>query len=633
MFNISTSLRLLKTRWAALAHDVIMIPIAWMLSYWIRYKIGEYPDHLLERALHLLPLVMLIQGSIFIYFGLYRGIWRFASLPDLSRIVRAVVVSTAIAAVVIFFLTRLEYVPRSVFIIDAILLILLLGGTRLSYRLLKDHRLGKEAAERVLVVGAGAAGEGLVRDLLRMRPAVYAPVAFVDDDPAKQGQEIHGIRVVSNIENIASVAGQWDADLIMLALPSANSDQMRRIVELCEMSGVPFRTLPKLQSLVSGKVSINELREVRIDDLLGRAPVMLDRTEIVKRLSDKIVLVTGGGGSIGSELCRQVTSVGIQHLIVLDQSEYNLYSIEKELHQSRPELKLTCELGDVCDEAGLEYLFRSYKPNVVFHAAAYKHVPMLENKVREAVRNNIIGSWNVARLADKYGCSDFVMVSTDKAVNPGNIMGATKRVAEIICQTLDERSTTRFITTRFGNVLGSAGSVVPLFRKQIQRGGPVTVTDRNITRYFMTISEACRLILQTTVMGSGGEIFVLDMGEPVKILYLAEQMIRLSGKIPGEDIKIEFTGLRPGEKLHEELFHTDENLTDTSHEKIMLALSRKTDWQTLAESMDKFRQAVDEFDIDEIMALIKKLVPEMTQQNTGERQNTDTTIRTYTAGE
>ena len=258
---------------------------------------------------------------------------------------------------------------------------------------------------------------------------------------------------------------------------------------------------------------------------------------------------------------------------------------------------------------------------------------MLENKVREAVRNNIIGSWNVARLADKYGCSDFVMVSTDKAVNPGNIMGATKRVAEIICQTLDERSTTRFITTRFGNVLGSAGSVVPLFRKQIQRGGPVTVTDRNITRYFMTISEACRLILQTTVMGSGGEIFVLDMGEPVKILYLAEQMIRLSGKIPGEDIKIEFTGLRPGEKLHEELFHTDENLTDTSHEKIMLALSRKTDWQTLAESMDKFRQAVDEFDIDEIMALIKKLVPEMTQQNTGERQNTDTTIRTYTAGE
>ena len=613
MSKISISLRLLKTRWAALAHDLVMIPIAWLLAYWIRYKIGEYPDLLFERAIHLLPVMLLIQGSIFFYFGLYRGIWRFASLPDLTRIVRAVVVSTAIAAVVIFFFTRLQYVPRSVFIIDAMLLILLLGGTRLSYRLLKDHHLGKETTERVLVVGAGSAGEGLVRDLLRMRPAAYLPVAFVDDAPAKQGQEIHGIRVVSTIENIASVAGQWDADLIMLALPSASSSQMRRIVELCEMSGLPFRTLPKLQSLVSGKVSINEIREVQIEDLLGRAPVVLDRTKIVDRLTDKVVLVTGGGGSIGSELCRQVTCVGVKHLIVLDQSEYNLYAIEKELQQSNPELQLSCELGDVCDEAGLEYLFKSYQPGVVFHAAAYKHVPMLENKVREAVRNNIIGSWNVARLADKYGCSDFVMVSTDKAVNPGNIMGATKRVAEIICQTLDERSNTRFITTRFGNVLGSAGSVVPLFKEQIQNGGPVTVTDEDITRYFMTISEACRLILQTTVMGNGGEIFVLDMGEPVKVLYLAEQMIRLSGKIPEEDIKIEFTGLRPGEKLHEELFHTDENLTDTSHEKVMLALSRKTDWETLTTTMDEFRKAVDEFDNAELRALILRLVPEMTQ--------------------
>jgi len=548
-----------------------MIPVAWMLAYWIRYKIGEYPEHLLERALHLLPLMVLIQGSTFVYFGLYRGIWRFASLPDLTRIVRAVIVSTVIAAVVIFFLTRLQYVPRSVFIIDAILLILLLGGTRLSYRLFKDHRLSKEAAERVLVVGAGSAGEGLVRDLLRMRPAVYAPVAFVDDDPAKQGQEIHGIRVVSGIDNIAAVASQWDADLIMLALPSASSSEMRRIVELCEMSGLPFRTLPKLQSLVSGQVSISELREVQIDDLLGRAPVVLDRTEIGNRLAGKVVLVTGGGGSIGSELCRQILPVGVARLIVLDQSEYNLYAIEQELQQHKTDSDLCCD-----------------------------------------------GSWNVARLADKYDCSDFVMVSTDKAVNPGNIMGATKRVAEIICQTFDDHSSTRFITTRFGNVLGSAGSVVPLFKEQIQKGGPVTVTDPDITRYFMTISEACRLILQTTVMGSGGEIFVLDMGEPVKVLYLAEQMIRLSGKTPGEDIIIEFSGLRPGEKLHEELFHRDEDLADTSHEKVMLANSRKTDWPTLVETMQQFQLAVDSFDIGLLEQLIDKLVPEMTQQKSGE---------------
>ena len=633
MSKISISLRLLKTRWAALAHDLVMIPIAWLLAYWIRYKIGEYPDLLFERALQLLPVMLLIQGSTFFYFGLYRGIWRFASLPDLTRIVRAVVVSTAMAAVVIFLFTRLQYVPRSVFIIDAILLILLLGGTRLSYRLLKDHHLGKVSAERVLVVGAGSAGEGLVRDLLRMRPAVYLPVAFVDDDSAKQGQEIHGIRVVSTIENISSVAGQWDADLIMLALPSADSSQMRRIVELCENSGLPFRTLPKLQSLVSGKVSINEIREVQIEDLLGREPVVLDRTEIVNRLNDKVVLVTGGGGSIGSELCRQVTCVDVKRLIVLDQSEYNLYAIEKELQKSRPELQLSCELGDVCDEAGLEYLFRCYQPDVVFHAAAYKHVPMLENKVREAVKNNILGSWNVALLADKYGCSDFVMVSTDKAVNPGNIMGATKRVAEIICQTLDERSPTRFITTRFGNVLGSAGSVVPLFKEQIQKGGPVTVTDEDITRYFMTISEACRLILQTTVMGNGGEIFVLDMGEPVKVLYLAEQMIRLSGKIPEEDIKIEFTGLRPGEKLHEELFHTDENLTDTSHEKVMLALSRTTDWKTLTTTMDEFRHSVDEYDNTVLKQLILRLVPEMTQDSNEIESAADTPVVAATAGE
>lgn len=633
MSKISISLRLLKTRWAALVHDLVMVPVAWLLAYWIRYKIGEFPDLLFERALQLLPVMVLIQGSTFFYFGLYRGIWRFASLPDLTRIVRAVVVSTAIAAVIIFLFTRLQYVPRSVFVIDAILLIFLLGGTRLSYRLLKDHHLSKEAAERVLVVGAGSAGEGLVRDLLRMRPSVYLPVAFVDDAPSKQGQEIHGIRVVSTTDNIAAVAGQWDADLIMLALPSANSSQMRRIVELCENSGLPFRTLPKLQSLVSGKVSINEIREVQIEDLLGRAPVVLDRMEIVNRLTDKVVLVTGGGGSIGSELCRQVTCVGIRRLIVLDQSEYNLYAIEKELQQSRPELQLTCELGDICDEAGLEYLFRRYRPDVVFHAAAYKHVPLLEDKVREAVRNNIIGSWNVAQLADKYGCSDFVMVSTDKAVNPGNIMGATKRVAEIICQTLDERSSTRFITTRFGNVLGSAGSVVPLFKKQIQNGGPVTVTDKDITRYFMTISEACRLILQTTVMGNGGEIFVLDMGEPVKVLYLAEQMIRLSGKVPEEDIKIQFTGLRPGEKLHEELFHTDENLTDTSHEKVMLALSRKTDWQTLTVAMDGFQRAVDVFDVSALKRLILKLVPEMTQQAAGEVDTANGTAKVEVQGE
>ena len=612
MSKTASLLRLLRNRWAALAHDLIMIPVAWLLSYWIRYNIGEFPEHLLERAVHLLPLVLLIQGSAFVYFGLYRGVWRFASLPDLSRIVRAVVVSTALLAVAIFLLIRLEYVPRSVFIIDAVLLIVLLGGPRLLYRFLKDHSVGsKGLRDKVLVVGAGAAGEGLVRDLLRMRPLVYTPVAFVDDDRAKQGREIHGIRVVGSCDDLAEVVEQWDIDLIMLALPSASSSQMRRIVEISESSGVPFRTLPKLQSLVSGDVSFTELREVQIEDLLGRDPVRLDADAIRGRLHGRTVFVTGGGGSIGSELCRQIAAMEPDRLIVVDQSEYNLYSIEQELQQSWPGLNLSCELGDICDITGLEQIFSNYNPDVIFHAAAYKHVPMLETKVREAVKNNVMGTWNIVQLADKYACSEFVMVSTDKAVNPGNIMGATKRVAEIICQTMDRRSDTRFITVRFGNVLGSAGSVVPLFREQIRRGGPVTVTDENITRYFMTIPEACRLILQTLVMGEGGEIFVLDMGEPVRILYLAEQMIRLSGRKPGEDVEIRVTGLRPGEKLHEELFHNDEDLTDTGHSKVMLARSRRTDWETLQSCLENFREGIVAGRSDALEACIRRLVPEM----------------------
>jgi FlaA1/EpsC-like NDP-sugar epimerase len=611
---------MLKTRWAALAHDLVMIPVAWLLAYWIRYTIGEFPDALLQRALYLLPLMVLIQGSTFVYYGLYRGVWRFASLPDLSRIVRAVLVSTVIAAVSIFLLTRLEYVPRSVFLIDALLLILLLAGPRLLYRLVKDHHLSKEARERVLVVGAGAAGEGLVRDLLRMRPPAYLPVAFVDDDPAKLGREIHGIRVAGTVDDIATIAGQWDADLIMLAVPSARSAEMRRIVELCEATGLPFRTLPKLQSLVSGQVSISELRDVQIEDLLGRAPVFLDAQATAERLAGKVVMVTGGGGSIGAELCRQIATLSPAALVVVERSEFSLYRIEQELQRRWPELVIHCELGDICDQTGLEHLFSNYRPDVVFHAAAYKHVPMLQSKIREAVRNNVIGTWNVVRLADRYGCSDFVMVSTDKAVNPGNIMGATKRVAEIICQTMNTRSQTRFITVRFGNVLGSDGSVVPLFREQIRRGGPVTVTHRDITRYFMTIPEACRLILQTMIMGRGGEIFVLDMGEPIRIYYLAEQMIQLSGKRPGEDIKIEVSGLRPGEKLHEELFHNEEDLTDTSHDKVMLARSRNTDWQTLDDCLKQFATGVEQYDTALLEATIRQLVPELATGHAGKQQ-------------
>jgi FlaA1/EpsC-like NDP-sugar epimerase len=405
-------------------------------------------------------------------------------------------------------------------------------------------------------------------------------------------------------------AERLDVDLIVLALPSANSRQMRRLVGLCENTGVPFRTLPPIDSLMSGQVTLNQLREVSIDDLLGREPVALDWQAIETELRGKKVLVTGAGGSIGSELCRQIARLRPAHLILLDSGEFNLYSIEMELTKKFPRLPISRCLNDVVDRPAVEKVFAESRPEIVFHAAAYKHVPMLEDQVREAARNNVLGTRTMAEVADRFGCETFVMISTDKAVNPANVMGTSKRAAEIFCQNLNKRSQTRFVTVRFGNVLGSAGSVVPLFKQQIEAGGPVTVTHREITRYFMTIPEACQLILQASVMGDGGEIFVLDMGEPIKIAYLAEQMIRLSGKVPGEDIDIAYTGLRPGEKLYEELFHEKEALQSTHHEKILLARHREFDWQRLTEILDGMVIACHSYHEANIRGLLSELVPE-----------------------
>jgi FlaA1/EpsC-like NDP-sugar epimerase len=462
----------------------------------------------------------------------------------------------------------------------------------------------------VLIVGAGRAGEMLVRDLLRTKEELYQPIGFVDDNRAKQGREIQGVRVLGACDEIIDFADRLDINLIVLAVPSVDSANMRRLVGLCEKTGVPFRTVPPLENLMSGQVNISQLREVLIDDLLGREPVSLDWKAIGQELKGKRVLVTGAGGSIGSELCRQIGRLKPAHLILLDSSEFNLYSIENELRKSFPELCITRWLNDVADQVAVERIFRHSGPQILFHAAAYKHVPMLEDQIREAASNNILGTRGLAEAADRFGCETFVMISTDKAVNPANVMGTSKRAAEIYCQNLNQRSATRFVTVRFGNVLGSAGSVVPLFRQQIESGGPLTVTHREITRYFMTIQEACQLILQASVMGEGGEIFVLDMGEPIKISYLAEEMIRLSGKVPGEDIDIIYTGLRPGEKLFEELFHEKEALQSTAHEKILLARYREFEWKRLNDVLDEIKLACAGYDEEKIQSLMKELVPE-----------------------
>jgi FlaA1/EpsC-like NDP-sugar epimerase len=475
----------------------------------------------------------------------------------------------------------------------------------------------------VLIVGAGQAGEMLVRDLLRDPQHGYRPVAFVDDAPSKRGKEIHGVRVVGDCEAIHSAVTDLDVGLILIAMPSASSRQMRRVVGLCEQANVHFRMLPRMQDLVTGQVSLKDLREVKIDDLLGREAVRLDWPAITRGAQGKVILVTGGGGSIGSELCRQIARLKPSHLIVFEQSEFNLYSIEMELRRAFPDLALTAVLGDVCDEVAVERVLAAHRPQVIFHAAAYKHVPMLEDQVRTAVRNNVLGTRILATAADRHGCATFVMISTDKAVNPANVMGMTKRVAEIYCQNLGTRSATHFITVRFGNVLGSAGSVIPLFQKQIAQGGPVTVTHPEITRYFMTIPEAAQLILQAGAMGQGAEIFVLDMGEPVKIAYLAEQLIRLSGKKPGEEIEIVYTGLRSGEKLYEELLHESEMLAGTTHPKILLAKSRSVDLGEINTALDELVAASAAADDNRLYSLLCQLVPEHQSQRPAEQSKSD----------
>jgi FlaA1/EpsC-like NDP-sugar epimerase len=610
-----------RLRAAAFAHDLLMVPVAWFGAYWLRFNMESVPPVFLNLALAMLLPIVVVQGTVSWYFGLYRGLWRFASLPDLVRIIKAVVVGVMASSAVIFLMTRMQDIPRSVFPLHGILLVALLSGPRLIYRWLKDRRLYIRHGKRVLVVGAGRAGEMLARDLLRESPALHEPVAFVDDNVAKMGKEIHGIRVVGGCDTIPDIVRDEEIELVLIAVPSASSGQMRRIVGLCEGAVVPFRTLPRMQDLISGQIGVKEMRDVRIEDLLGREKVTLDWASITSGLAGKSVMVTGGGGSIGSELCRQIARLRPAKLVILERSEFNLYKIDLELRRIYPELQLESVLADACDSLAVDSTMKTHRPAVVFHAAAYKHVPMLEHQARPAVLNNVFGTRILADKANEYGCESFVLISTDKAVNPANVMGTTKRVAEIYCQNLNASSQTRYITVRFGNVLGSDGSVIPLFQDQIAAGGPVTVTHPEITRFFMTIPEACQLILQACVMGQGGEIFVLDMGEPIKISYLAEQLILLSGKKPGEDIEIVYTGLRPGEKLYEELFHSAEKLTDTVHPKILLAQSRRVNAEVLTQGLEHLRQACAGLDEAGIRNQLQGLVPEQIGAGNGKLES------------
>lgn len=597
-------------RLAVVMHDLGMVWLAWIATNWLRYSLEPDPPPLTWFTPEI-GLVLLAQGLVLWWTGLYKGLWRFASLPDLWNIVRAGVLGALAIAIALFLYNRLTTVPRAVLVIYPALLVVFLGTPRLAYRYWKDSRFDlavRVPAKRVLVLGAGRAGEVLVRELLRENR--YRPLGFLDDNAALRGAKVHGVPVLGTLEQLPQLSREVAAEMLLIAMPSASNAQMQRVVEACEQSGVAFRTVPRLQDVVSGRMAFNELKEVAIEDLLGRDPVQLDWTAIRIGLSGKRVLVTGGGGSIGSELCRQVARLGVESLTILELSEYNLYRIAQELKREFPELLIDAVLGDCGDAATCERLFAMAQPQIVFHAAAYKHVPLLQTQVREAFRNNVLGTQTVARASDRHGVGCFVLISTDKAVNPTSVMGACKRAAEIFCQNFAAKSTTRFITVRFGNVLDSAGSVVPLFREQIRNGGPVTVTHPEITRYFMTIPEACQLILQAGVLGQGGEIFALDMGEPVKISYLAEQMVRLANKTPGRDIAIVYTGLRPGEKLFEELFHAQESYQSTRHAKIFLAQPRSMSWDLLNAQLRQATQAVHDYDEEALRSCLSNLLPE-----------------------
>ena len=559
--------------WLAFGHDTMAAALAWMGLFWLRYNL-ELHEPQVSDMLKTLAWVLPLQAGIFLAFGLYRGLWRFASLPDLQRIVLAVGLGAVAVPVVLVMLQLTSVVPRSVLILYPPVLVLLMAGSRFTYRVWKEHRLYSPLAalgEPVLILGAGEAGARLAKELTHSRK--WRIAGLLDDNPAKQGRLLRNISVLGPIAELPLWAKRFGVRTVILALPSAAHGVRRRVAELCAAAGVEALTVPSYDDLISGRSQLTTIRHVELDDLLGRDPVVLDSAGLGEWLGGRVVMVTGAGGSIGAELCRQIARFRPGRLVLLDLSEFGLYQIQQALQDDFPELPLVTLVGDVKHVALIEQVLASERPSVLFHAAAYKHVPLMEERnAWQAVRNNAWGTWVLAHAALAVCVEKFVLVSTDKAVNPTNVMGASKRMAEMVCQSL-QNGTTQFVIVRFGNVFGSTGSVIPRFQEQIARGGPVTVTHPSITRYFMSLSEATQLLLQAGLMGKGGEVLLLDMGEPVRIVDLARDMIRLSGADP-DRIRIAFTGLRPGEKLFEEPLATGEATLPTPHPKLRIAQAR-----------------------------------------------------------
>lgn len=597
-----------KLFWIVL--DIIFVNVGMLAAFWARFGWLKLDDIYISTYMQVMPIYTVIMIAIFYVFGMYDSLWKYASIDDVVSITLATALGTVINMAGLY-LIMIRF-PRSIYLLSWLFTLLLVGSGRLVFRGIAFYRpiLSREPRQqkKVLIIGAGEAGAMVIRELKKHRELGMMPVAIIDDDHNKQHGRLHGVPILGRREDLVEIVKELRIDQIIIAIPSASRDELRAILDECKKTKCHLRIVPGVYEVINGDVTINQIRDVKVEDLLGRAPVELDMESIAGYLTDAVVLITGGGGSIGSELCRQVARFNPKQLLIFDIYENGAYDLQNELKRHYPSLDLKVLIGSIRDRARLDSVFEQYKPDVVFHAAAHKHVPLMEENPTEAIKNNIFGTLNVAEIADKHHVKHFVLISTDKAVNPTNVMGATKRVAEMIIQAMAKHSSTIFAAVRFGNVLGSNGSVIPLFKKQIAEGGPVTVTHPEITRYFMTIPEAAQLVIQAGAMAKGGEIFVLDMGQPVKILDLARDLIKLSGLEPDKDIKIEFTGLRPGEKLYEELLMAEEGLQATKHQKIYIARPADYDIKALKAELEKLRFILLGSN-DGLVDFLEKLVP------------------------
>ena len=602
--------------------DAVSVVIATYLALIARFDFSynSIPDPVyINTAKNFLPYSIVIALVVFWLFHLYQSLWEYAGANEMLGVVGASAV-TAIAQMLIIHLVLHWIYPRSCYVFFGGFLLALVLVSRFCYKAIRistEKKVSNAKSVNVMVIGAGEAGSSLIREMKSSTYIQKNALCVIDDNTSKVGNYIHGVKVVGTRDAIVENAVKYDIDEIIIAMPSASKAVIREILEICKKTKCELKTLPGIYQLVNGEVNVSQLRKVDVTDLLGRDQIQVDLDSIMGYVKNKVILVTGGGGSIGSELCRQIATHKPKKLIIFDIYENSAYDIQQELRKKYPELDLTVLIGSVRNTNRVNSVFEKYRPDIVYHAAAHKHVPLMEDSPNEAIKNNVFGTWKVAQAASTYGTKRFVMISTDKAVNPTNIMGASKRMCEMIVQAYNRRSETEFVAVRFGNVLGSNGSVIPLFKKQIEAGGPVTVTHPNIIRYFMTIPEAVSLVLQAGAYAKGGEIFVLEMGEPVRILDLAVNLIRLSGYIPGEDIQIQFTGLRPGEKLYEEMLMEEEGLQDTANSKIHIGKPIEFDEETFFAELELMKEeSKEEASDEEIRQWVKKLVPTYQMRDT-----------------